>query len=133
MRPTRLVLDTSAYSRLRVGHPDVLDWLAGVHLVHVPTIVLGELRAGFLLGQRVRENEQVLAEFLAEPFVEIASVDGDVALRYGEIFAALRRAGTPIPTNDMWIAAVTLATGGHLLTFDGDFARVPGLPHTLLV
>lgn len=132
MYPARLVLDTSAYSRLRVGHEELTEWIVGASIVYLPTIVLGELFAGFLLGQRRKENEQTLREFLAEAFVEIRAVDQDVARRYGEIFLELRRAGTPIPTNDIWIAAVTLVSGGHLVTFDHDFARVGGLPHTVL-
>jgi tRNA(fMet)-specific endonuclease VapC len=98
----------------------------------VPAIVLGELHAGFLLGSRRRENEATLREFLDEPFVEVRGVDADVGRRYGDVFSALRSAGTPVPTNDIWIAAITLVTGGHLITFDSDFARVSGLPHTVL-
>ena len=56
----------------------------------------------------------------------------EIARRYGEIFAQLRRAGTPIPINDVWIAATTLDCGGHLLTFDGDFRSVTGLEVTVL-
>jgi tRNA(fMet)-specific endonuclease VapC len=130
--PARLVLDTSAYSRLRGGDEGVVDWLAAAAVVFVPAVVLGELQAGFFLGGRRRENEETLRSFLGEPFVELCNIDADVSRRYGEIFAALRRAGTPIPTNDIWIAAVTLVTGGHLLTFDEDFARVGGLLHTVL-
>ena len=52
---------------------------------------------------------------------------------YARTFAALRRAGTPIPINDVWIAAATMACNGHLLTFDGDYARIPGLDYTLLL
>jgi tRNA(fMet)-specific endonuclease VapC len=129
---SRVVLDTSAYSRLRTGHPDVIEWLAAASVVFVPTIVIGELHAGFRIGRRRRDNEQALGAFLDEPFVQVATVDADAAHRYGEIVAQLRDAGTPIPTNDIWIAAVTFVTGGHLMTFDTDFARVGGLPHTLL-
>lgn len=132
MHTGRIVMDTSAYSRFRSGHEEVLDYLATADVVHVPTIVLGELHAGFLVGQRRRENEVALRAFLAEPFVDVRPVDGEVSRRYGEIFAALRRAGTPIPTNDVWIAAVTQVAGAHLLTFDADFAHVPGLAHTVL-
>jgi tRNA(fMet)-specific endonuclease VapC len=129
---TRLVLDTSAYSRLRSGHPSVLDALAAAEVVLVPVTVLGELEAGFELGSRAKENRAVLAEFLAESFVEVLEVTRSAARRYGRIFAQLRRAGTPIPVNDIWIAAVTLDCGARLLTFDRDFARVEGLEPVLL-
>jgi tRNA(fMet)-specific endonuclease VapC len=131
-RGLRLVLDTSAYSHLRTGHPEVLDGLAGADLVGLPVTVIGELEAGFALGSRKQENQDRLIEFLSEPFVAILPTTLGVARRYGQIFSELRRAGTPIPTNDIWIAAVTLDCGGHLLTFDGDFRYIRGLDCTVL-
>jgi tRNA(fMet)-specific endonuclease VapC len=129
---SRLVLDTSAYSRMRVGHEVVLDMIAAAEIVLMPTIVLGELEAGFELGSRVRENRIVLAEFLDEPFVSKLAITQEVARRYGQIFADLRRAGTPITTNDIWIAAATMDCGGHLLSFDQHFHLVSSLQCTIL-
>lgn len=128
----RLVLDTSAYSWLRGGHEAVLDLIAAAEIVILPVTVLGELEAGFELGGRQRENRATLAEFLAEPFVTVHRPSADTARRYGEVFAQLRRAGTAVPVNDVWIAASCLDCGGHLLTFDRHFERVAGLPATLL-
>jgi len=59
-------------------------------------------------------------------------VSESVARHYGRVYAGLRRAGTPVPANDMWIAACALDQGGCLLTFDHDFASVAGLDHILL-
>jgi tRNA(fMet)-specific endonuclease VapC len=131
-RVDRLVLDTSAYSHFRAGDSRVLDLIAAAEIVFLPTIVLGELEAAFLLGRRERENRTLLAEFLTEPFVSVLPVTPAVARRYGRLFADLRRAGTPIPINDIWIAAAALDCGGHLLTFDGDFERIASLDHTVL-
>jgi len=128
----RLILDTSAYSHFRAGDDRVLDWIAAAETVVLPTIVLGELEAGFTLGKRERENRMLLAEFLEEPFVATLPVTPMVARRYGRLFADLRRAGTPIPINDIWIAATTLDCGGHLLTFDGDFKMIASLDCTVL-
>jgi tRNA(fMet)-specific endonuclease VapC len=128
----RLVLDTSAYSRFRAGDERVLEIIAACEIIYLPTIVLGELEAAFSLGRRERENRSVLGEFLAESFVSILPVTHAVARRYGRLFADLRRAGTPIPINDIWIAATALDCGGHLLTFDGDFGRIPSLDCTIL-
>jgi predicted nucleic acid-binding protein len=128
----RLVLDTSAYSHFRAGHPVVLDLLAAADVVLIPATVLGELEAGFELGGRALENRTTLARFLQEPFVTVLPTTPDVARRYGQTFAQLRRAGTPIPTNDMWIAAATIDAGGQLLTFDAHFQHVPGLDCVLL-
>lgn len=128
----RLVLDTSAYSHFRARHPRVLDFIAAAEIVLLPTIVLGELEAGFILGRRERENRTLLAEFLSEPFVSVLPVTPAVAHHYGRFFASLRRAGTPIPINDIWIAATAMDCGGHLLTFDGDFDKLPFIDRTVL-
>jgi tRNA(fMet)-specific endonuclease VapC len=126
-RVSRLVLDTSAYSHLRRGHTAVLDTLARAEQVLIPITVLGELEAAFELGQRATENRRALDDFLSEPFVDVLHTTASVARHYGRLFATLKRAGTPLPTNDVWIAATTLDCGGTLLTFDRDFERVPGL------
>jgi tRNA(fMet)-specific endonuclease VapC len=124
---TDLVLDTSAYSHLRRGDEQVGDRLAMADVVYVPTIVIGELRAGFELGRRIRENVIELETFLDEPFVRAVSADANVAIRYGRLFAELRRAGTPVPVNDIWIAACAQEVGAPIVTFDGDFLRIPGV------
>ncbi len=128
----RLVLDTSAYSHLRAGHPEVLATIARSISVVLPVVVIGELEAAFEAGSRARENRAILREFLAEPFVMTRDVTVETATRYGSVFAALRRAGTPIPANVMWIAATTLEVDGTLLTFDRDFRHVAGLRATML-
>jgi tRNA(fMet)-specific endonuclease VapC len=128
----RLVLDTSAYSYFRAGHPRVLDFITEAEIVFLPTIVLGELEAGFQLGRRERENRILLAELLAEPFVSVLPVTPSVARHYGRLFADLRKAGTPIPINDVWIAAATLDCGGHLLTFDDHFDKTSSVDRTVI-
>lgn len=128
----RLVLDTSAYSRLRCGHPGVVESLSLASVVLVPVVVLGELEGGFRAGSRYEANHRLLVEFLSEPFVEVLDTTRGVAARYGVIFATLRAAGNPIPVNDIWIAAHTLEAGGHLLTFDSDFEKVPDLQRIVL-
>ena len=127
----RLVLDTSAYSHLRTGHDQVFDQVANASVVVMPVVVLGELEAGFELGRRTQENRRMLAEFLDEPFVSVMGVTATTVRYYARTFASLRRAGTPIPINDVWIAAATMECNGHLLTFDRDYHRVTNLDHTL--
>ncbi len=130
--PSRLSLDTTTYSHLRRGHAATVGVVADADVVFVPATVLGELEGGFRTGSRYVENRRVLEEFLREPFVEILDTTADVAHAYGMIFAELRRAGTPLPVNDIWIAAATLTSGTHLITFDAHFSRIAGLPHTIL-
>lgn len=128
----RVALDTSAYSHFRHGHSRILDLLAVAEIVLLPAIVLGELEAGFELGTRQKENRATLREFLNEPSVVSTPVSESVARRYGQVFAQLRRAVTPIPVNNIWIAATAIDRGAHLLTFDDDFRHVAGLDYTLL-
>ena len=128
----RLVLDTSAYSHLRQGHPTVIDSLAAAERVAMPAIVLGELDAAFEMGSRAAENRRVLEEFLAEPFVSVLDVTRSTVRHYSRIVAALRLAGTPIPMNDVWIAASTVQCHGCLLTFDQHYARIAALDCLLL-
>ena len=128
----RLVFDTSAYPHFRAGHGALLDCLAKAAVVVVPAIVLGELDAAFDAGLRAKENRTRLAELLDEPFVTVAPVTAAVARHYGRIVGELRRAGTPIPTNDVWIAATTADCGGTVLTFDRHFERVAGLQRIVL-
>lgn len=98
----------------------------------LPVTVLGELEAGFAMGLRALENRATLTRFLGEPFVTALPTTAEVARRYGQILARLSQAGTPIPTNDIWIAAATIDAGAQLLTFDAHFRQVPGLDRTLL-
>lgn len=120
----RVCLDTSAYSRFQRGDPAVVEILDRAEWVGVPAVALGELRTGFLSGnQRVR-NEAELDRFLANPVVEVLVVDGEVSRHYAEIVSDLRRAGTPLPTNDIWIAATSARAGALVLTYDRHFEKI---------
>lgn len=121
---SRIVLDTSAYSHFKRGDAKVVDIIDSADWVGIPAVVLGELLAGFKMGQRVRENERELQEFLAHPAVEELSVDRHVAAVYAEIVIALRRAGTPLPVNAIWIAASAAAAGASVLTYDAHFEKI---------
>jgi tRNA(fMet)-specific endonuclease VapC len=121
---SRYCLDTSAYSHFRRGDSHVTDLLDRAKWVGVPAIALGELRVGFLLGGRRERNESELQEFLANPVVEVLEVDAEATRHYAEIVVDLRRAGTPIPTNDVWIAATAAREGALVLTYDEHFEKI---------
>ncbi|MYA33569.1 MAG: type II toxin-antitoxin system VapC family toxin [Gemmatimonadales bacterium] len=129
---SRYCLDTSAYSRLRRGNERIAHLLDAAIWVGVPTVTLGELRFGFLGGAHRTRNETELSDFLGAPPVEVVPVDDAVARCYAEIVADLKRGGTPIPTNDAWIAACAAHTGSTVLTIDGHFERIARIG-TLLV
>ncbi len=66
-------------------------------------------------GRRVARHSGV---FLANPVVHEIVIDRDVGRVYAEIVVALRKAGTPLPTNDIWIAAAAARSGATVLTYD---------------
>jgi tRNA(fMet)-specific endonuclease VapC len=123
----RVCLDTNAYSMLLRNRAGLQRCLEEAALIHIPTIVLGELYAGFCLGARYAENCADLKAFLELPGVQITPLSEEVAERYGFLVRDLRRQGTPIPTNDLWIAATALETGARLVSYDAHFQNVPGL------
>ncbi len=121
---SRFCIDTSGYSQFKRGHQEVAELLDAASYVAVPSIVIGELWIGFLGGGRVRENELELSQFLEHRVVEEVPVDRDVARIYAEIVRALKAKGTPLPTNDIWIAAAAVRVGATVLTFDDHFRAI---------
>jgi tRNA(fMet)-specific endonuclease VapC len=126
------VLDTNAYCLCALGHETAIRLLAESQSLWLPSIAYGELYYGFRNGNRHRENLVRLNRFIEEFHVEIVEVDSSVAEMFGEIFASLRKKGKPIPTNDIWIAACTMAVGGTLLTGDKHFKHIDQIRMILL-
>jgi predicted nucleic acid-binding protein len=129
---SRYCLDTSAYSWFRRGDPAIVELVDAAQWVGMPAVVLGELHAGFRAGARRRRNETELEEFLAHPIVETVPVDHEVGRVYADIVHALRAKGTPIPTNDVWVAASTGRVGATLVAYDEHFALVDRIGAILL-
>ena len=123
----KLSLDTNAYSRLATHQAGILSCVNEAETIYLSNIMLGELFAGFYLGKRERENRLELAAFLDLPDVSAIPVDAAIADRYGFLVKTLRSQGTPIPTNDIWIAATAFETGSRLVTYDTHFKHIPGL------
>ncbi len=122
---SRVLLDTSAYSAFLRGNPEIKTALQEAEEISLTPVVLGELRAGFLQGAQRRKNEQQLRLFLSSPRVSLLPVDAETAERYAVIVDSLRKAGTPIPTNDIWIAASAMQHGLAILTTDAHYLKVP--------
>jgi tRNA(fMet)-specific endonuclease VapC len=124
MAVSRYCLDTSAYSHFQRGERAVVDLIDSADWIGVPSVVLGELWIGFLLGTRTEQNQSELREFLADPVVEELTVDREVSRLYAEISVSLRRAGNPLPTNDIWVAACAARAGATVLTYDPHFSVI---------
>jgi len=123
----RLLLDTNAYSALRRGEDSVASFVRASEQLLMSAIVVGELLYGFRHGSRLERNLSELRAFLQDTHVELLPVHWTTADRFGRIAADLRKLGTPIPTNDVWIAAHAMEHGADLLSFDRHFEAVPGL------
>ena len=123
----RIALDTNAYSSAARNDPRMREVLGGAEQIFLPFVVLGELRAGFAAGNVGKRNEAGLTTFLNSPRVDVLYADEQTTHHYAALFAQLRRAGTPIPTNDLWIAALTLQNDLALCSADQHFAHVPQL------
>jgi len=121
----RVLLDTSGYSAFKRGHAGVVELLRTASLIALNAVVLGELLSGFDGGAREERNRQELRQFLASPRVRVLDIAAETAERYALAHQALRRAGTPIPTHDIWIAASAMEHGLRVLTTDGHFGAVP--------
>jgi predicted nucleic acid-binding protein len=90
-------------------------------------VVVGELLYGFQHGSRRDHNRRQLRDFLGEAYVDFVPVTMDTCERFAVVAAQLRRSGTPIPSNDIWVAAHALETGAHILSYDSHFADVAGI------
>jgi len=123
----KILLDTNAYTHLLVGDSDVLDSLGSAETVYMSIFVLGELYAGFAGGTKEKENKSVLQRFIEKPTVKILNATAETAEIFGMIKNNLKNQGTPLPVNDVWIAAHGIETGSTIITFDPHFKRISGL------
>lgn len=121
----RLALDTNRYVDLCRGDAEVVGLTSRAQSLHMPFVVLAELRAGFRVGGRARANERTLQRFLAIPTVEILLPTEATTEHYADVFRQLREQGTPIPTNDIWIAALVLERRLTLYSRDEHFRHLP--------
>jgi tRNA(fMet)-specific endonuclease VapC len=123
----RLALDTNRYTDLCRGNAEVVDRIEEADEVWIPFIVLGELRAGFAVGSQGPRNEGILSRFLVKSGVDVLFADEQTTHYYANVYRQLRKQGTPMPTNDMWIAALVLQHSLTLYDRDTHFDALPQL------
>jgi tRNA(fMet)-specific endonuclease VapC len=123
----RVAVDTNRYVDLCRGVDETIETLEQAEEILMPFVVLGELRAGFVHGRREAENERVLRRFLLKDGVRVLFADDQTTHHYASVFRQLRKQGTPIPTNDMWIAALVLQHNLVLHARDKHFDHLPQL------
>lgn len=121
----RLALDTNRYTDLCRGDKRVVETVELADEIWLPFIVVGELRAGFAVGNQGPRNEAILRRFLLKPGVRVVYAEDQTTHHYASIYRQLRKQGTPIPTNDMWIAALVLQHSLLLFARDAHFDVLP--------
>jgi len=127
MAMKRILIDTNIYSHALKGSEDVVEVLRKAGEICISAISIGELLSGFKGGNRERQNREELDIFLDSPRVKICYIDETTSEFYADIVYSLRKIGTPIPTNDIWIAAVALQHGLKVFSKDHHFKHVPGI------
>lgn len=127
----KLILDTSAYVGFKLNNKEMVEYLIRADTILISPVVLGELMFGFRGGNRYKSNISELDRFLSHPLVERIKLTGITSDRYSRIASQLKRQGTPIPTNDIWIAAQTMETGAELVTMDRHFEKIEGIVYCL--
>ncbi len=123
----KAMIDTNIYSMAMRGDPDIVGLLRKIDRIGISTISVGELFSGFKAGGREEKNREELELFLDSPRVTVHAIEVETADWYAVILNQLRASGTPIPTNDIWIAASAFQHGYKLLTNDKHFGFIQGL------
>ena len=121
----RLALDPNRYVDLCRDAPGVGETLETAEAVFLPFPTMAELGAGFAVGSRGPANEQTLRRFLLKTGLSVLFPDEQTTHHYASVYRQLRAQGTPIPTNDMWIAALVLQHDLVLYARDRHFDHLP--------
>jgi tRNA(fMet)-specific endonuclease VapC len=123
----KIAVDSNRYTDFCRGLPEVIEVIDNATEIFIPLIVLAEQRAGFANGSNREKNERVLTKFLNNEGVFILSPDDQTTFFYADLYSYLRKKGKPIPTNDLWIAALVLQHNLVLFDRDSDFDHLPQL------
>jgi len=127
MEIKRVLIDTNIYIEFLRGNENINNILSSADFIAFSVISIGEILAGFKIWSDEKKYLNELDEFLYSPRLIIYDIDSETSEFYAKIHNELRIAGNPIPTNDMWIAALALQHGIKLLTNDRHFTKVAGL------
>jgi tRNA(fMet)-specific endonuclease VapC len=127
----RLLVDSNRFIDFCAGDEEAVERFESASLLGIPFIVMAEIRAGALIARRGQAQVRVLTELMNQPGVRGVHSSDSTTHLYAALYAQLRKAGTPIPTNDLWIAALALEHDFVLCTRDAHFDAIPQLPKIL--
>ncbi len=120
-----MILDTNGLSAVANGEAGLEPILRKAAQIAIPVIVLGEYRYGISQSRDRKHYELWLTESL--PKFRIMDVDEGTTLFYADVRAGLKRAGTPIPSNDVWVAALCRQHSLPIVSRDRHFDVVSGI------
>ena len=120
-----MILDTNAVYAVADNQAAAVRIFSSAASIELPAIVLGEYRFGIAQSRRRKEYEKWLEELIAA--TRVLSVDEETSKHYAQIRSELKKAGKPIPSNDLWIAALARQHRLPLMSQDAHFDSVPGL------
>ncbi len=129
----KLLLDTNVYAGFKLGNSEIVEFLIRANVILLSPIVLGELIFGFRNGTRFEKNFEELNQFIAHDAVEVIQIGEVTADRYARIAEQLKRQETPLPSNDIWVAAQAMEYGAELVTRDHHFEKISGLVYHLFL
>jgi tRNA(fMet)-specific endonuclease VapC len=122
-----VILDTSAYSNFVRGQSEITELLKTMPLVYIPDPVIGELKFGYLNGNRYEQNMAILTSLLSRNTFEILHIDTHTTDFYAETVMYAIKNGKAISTNDAWIAALAIQHKLPLVSYDKDFEGIKDL------
>ena len=120
-----MILDTNGLSALVEGEPSLEPVLRKAEHLAIPAIVLGEYRYGICHSRNLQDYQQWLQQYL--PYFRILDIEDRTTIPYAAVRTELKRAGTPIPSNDVWIAALCRQHSLPIISRDHHFDLVPGI------
>ncbi|MBF0230966.1 MAG: type II toxin-antitoxin system VapC family toxin [Desulfamplus sp.] len=127
MEVADILIDTNAYASFKKGKPESIEIIRYSSFIGFNAVVLGELLAGFAVGNQESRNRLELEKFLKSPRVRFLTIDNETAKHYAAIYKELRQKGRPVPTNDLWIAATAMQYNLTVFTYDEHFKIIEGI------
>src|SRR5687767_7354898 len=116
-----IIIDTNAYAAFKKGELKAIEIIEKAEIIFISPIVIGELLAGFLLGSKEKRNRKELLQFQELGKVTQVDVNSVTAEHFAAVFKELKLKGRPIPTNDIWIAALARQYDASVFSFDAHF------------
>jgi len=122
-----ILIDTNFYADIMLGQTQTADILRRAANILLCPIVAGELLYGFKNGGKEKQNLEQFERFVNLPSVRTVDITTETAQFFALVMSELKTAGTPLPTNDVWIAACAMEHAAAIATRNEHFKKIPNL------